>query len=193
MCTDPETKTDRTTSEKQPKETEKEKQTSDSQVQQIVDETTTVQQNDETNGKQIEQIFEIVYLNNGDRRPHAIVEVRERKRTGLLDTGAQASIVSEDCLEEMELWSDQLMPTERIIATADATRHTPKGKMYVEFVFNDIRSTIPVLVGPIGRNRLILGVDFKMAYGIRLDLPAQKYCMSHDPETRHRHSNTSRL
>lgn len=190
MCTDSEARKDPTTSEKQVEESNSEEERSDEQRQAtgdrdapIVDEAT-IEKRDDSVEAQTEQIFEIVYLHNGDRRPHAVVEVRGRKRTGLLDTGAQASIVSEDCLEEMQLWSDRLVPTERIIATADATRHTPKGKLYVEFVFNNVRTTIPILVGPIGRNRLILGMDFMMAYGIKLDLPAQTYCMSHDPETR---------
>lgn len=185
MCTDSDRKIETNTSPREPnkeleerKRSKEETRTTGERDIAVVEETAI-----EPKG-QTEQIFEIVYINNGDRRPYALVEVRGVKRYGLLDTGAQSSVISEDWLEEMHLWSDELVPTERIIATVDATRHAPKGKLYVDFTFNEEKATIPVLVGPIGKKRLILGIDFMMTYGIKLDIPRQKYSMTCSPEVR---------
>lgn len=129
-------------------------------------------------GENNTQVFEIVYANERDKRPHALVEVRGRKVLGLLDTGAQASVISEDSIDQLHLWADSIVETDRIISTADSTRHSAKGKLYIDFLFSGIKSRIPVLIGPIGKNRLILGIDFMLANGVHLDFLGQKYHIS---------------
>lgn len=97
------------------------------------------------------------------------VYVKGQPRIGLLDTGAQVTVLGEQALANWKNWADELLPVDRSIRTADSTVHRILGQLDVSYTYKDITKIVPTLVAPI-RSDLILGIDFMKAFGLQMTL-----------------------
>lgn len=102
-----------------------------------------------------------------DNRPHAEVHIHSVKLVGLLDSGANCSILgrgSEDLLKYLQLKTHD---ESAIIRTADGTSHNVVKGVQLPITYDGKQLTISVLVVPSIAKELILGMDFWRAFNIR--------------------------
>lgn len=103
----------------------------------------------------------------GYNRPYLYVKVFDEKIKGLLDSGAQASVMNVIMYESMKEEGVNLNECNVAISTADGTTHKALGYVNVPHVVKNIKRTIPTLVVEQAAVRLILGMDFWNAFRIK--------------------------
>lgn len=81
-----------------------------------------------------------------DERPYAIVKIYEIETRGLLDSGAQASIVNEKLSTELMARGLKLRECDIFVTTADGSCHKVLGYMNIPFNLNGVRRIIATLV-----------------------------------------------
>lgn len=104
---------------------------------------------------------------NSDDRPYLLTNVNGNKFKGLLDSGAQSSIMNEKTYEKMRKDGLKLEKCDIVIATCDGTTHDALGYVNVPFTVRNVKRTIPTLVVAQMEANLILGIDFWNAYRIK--------------------------
>lgn len=104
---------------------------------------------------------------DNDDRPYAFVKIFDIRAKGLLDSGAQASIVNELLAKQLQSKGVVLLECDIFVTTADGTCHKVMGYMNIPFCLKGIPRTIATLVVKQACVELILGYDFWQAYNIR--------------------------
>lgn len=102
-----------------------------------------------------------------DDRPFLFVDIAERKFRGLLDSGAQLSVMGTEIYEYLLSKGHELYPCNIAITTVDGTAHMAMGYMKVKYTVKGIKRVIPTLVVAQSSAELILGIDFWNAYRIK--------------------------
>lgn len=104
---------------------------------------------------------------NEDERPYLFTNIIDIKVQGLLDSGAQSSIMNGNTYRKMKEKGLGLKYCNVVITTADGTGHKALGYVDVPYVVRNIRRIIPTLVVEQAAMNLILGWDFWSAYRIK--------------------------
>lgn len=109
----------------------------------------------------------IVYDFSGDNRPHAIVKINTTSLKGLLDSGANCTILGKGC--ETLLDDCNLVTTPYItnLKTADGTTHKSTQVVDLPITFNGKTKTLQTLLVPTLSKTLILGMDFWFLFNIK--------------------------
>lgn len=103
-----------------------------------------------------------------DKRPYLFVRIFDGKEKGLMDSGAESSIMNENLYNQLkETEQLTLHKCNVFISTADGTSHKALGYVEVPYVVKKIKRVIPTLVVRQSSAKLILGIDFWNAFRIR--------------------------
>lgn len=102
-----------------------------------------------------------------DNRPYALVNVFDIEAKGLLDSGAQASIINAIIAEQLEARGLKLRECEIYITVADGSRHPVMGYMNIPFVLNGVKRRVATLVIRQACVPMVLGMDFWNAFQIK--------------------------
>lgn len=104
---------------------------------------------------------------DGDNRPHAKVNILGHEIVGLLDSGANLSVLgqnSENLIKKLKL---PLIPFISNIKTADGTSHLVTSYVDLPIYYNKTLHNLKTIIVPSLTNELILGMDFWTLFGIR--------------------------
>lgn len=119
-------------------------------------------------------IDELFVQVQGDERPFVRVSVMGREMLGLLDSGAQCSVLgngSENFVKSMKL---TLYPSSVKVKTAGGNCVPVKGYVHLPITFNNTTKIINTLVAPELKRKLILGYgDFWKAFEVRPSVPME--------------------
>lgn len=110
----------------------------------------------------------LIYYPNADARPHISIIANGISLTGLLDTGAHATVFGRDLYEGIVDWRTELQPIETVIITADGKPHSVLGALLLEYSLNGTKRVVPTLVADIQMKRPIFGMNFQRCFGIGL-------------------------
>lgn len=108
----------------------------------------------------------IFFPKGTDNRPHAVVTVRGRKVTALIDTGSQITIMGTNVMTNVSEWGERIEPYIGSLHMADLTQTKPVGQIFVEYEYEGIRHTVPTIILAGKTNHLILGMNFISVFNI---------------------------
>lgn len=103
---------------------------------------------------------------DGDNRHFLNVSVKSRKLIGLLDSGANISVLGKNALELANKLKLKIYSYNNSVKTADGKPHTVIGFVYLPISFNKTTHVIETLLVPTISSELILGMDFWTAFEI---------------------------
>jgi hypothetical protein len=85
-----------------------------------------------------------------DNRPYISVEVLGLKLLGMLDSGAQVTVLGKDSLKVLKLINLDIIPSSKKvkIQTADGSQHNVCGLAYIPFTFNDRTEIVQTYIVP---------------------------------------------
>lgn len=119
------------------------------------------------------EVSELRLKVDGDNRPFVNVDVLGVKLIGLLDSGAQISIVgfgSEKLLKKLKL---KLLPTRTKLTAAGGSRLEVLGYVNLPVSFHGQTKIVTTLVAPAMKRRLILGMNFWRMFNIEPAIQGQ--------------------
>lgn len=97
--------------------------------------------------------------------PHVRVAIFQTTIDALLDSGASVSVTNSIAL--IERYGLKILPSPIRICTADHTQYTCVGYANIPITFRNLTKVISVIIVPQITRKLILGVDFWKAFGIK--------------------------
>lgn len=101
-----------------------------------------------------------------DKRPYAPVEIDGKTVLGLLDSGAQMSVLSFRNEQDLKHWNGKVSAADKTITTADGKVHQAFAVIEIPITYNRQSHILPVLAFKANRDRLILGMDFWQRFGV---------------------------
>lgn len=102
-----------------------------------------------------------------DNRPYTIVDICDQAITGLLDSGAQVTVIGSDLADIVLKSNVHKENSSIIIKTVDGTQHQVTAMVNLEISYNKQKKILNVLLVPSLPNKLILGMDFWAKFDIR--------------------------
>lgn len=112
------------------------------------------------------QVETIIPSTESDNRPHAEIKICGSDFTGLLDSGANISILGKGGNDFVAKNNLETKATGMIIKTADGTHHRPAGMITVPVEFcNKTRNVRLYVIESIGKS-LVLGMNFWNCFGL---------------------------
>ena len=106
-----------------------------------------------------------------DPRPYAQVSIGEREMSGLLESGAEVSILGKNCLEIVNSLHLSVIPVPSTnITTADGTKQKILGKIITPVKYNNEEKEITFFLVPNLDQELYLGVDFWREFQLAPDI-----------------------
>lgn len=112
------------------------------------------------------EVNELFVKVDGDNRPFAKVHVMGREMIGLLDSGAQRSILGIGCKKLVKSLNFKIFPTDVSLKTVSGTPVEVEGYVHLPVTFNDETKIIKALITPNLPRRLILGYDFWRVFNL---------------------------
>lgn len=105
-----------------------------------------------------------------DPRPHAQVKANGFTMSGLLDTGAHATVLGYNQLNDIEQYNinKKLINASVGIRTADGTVHKAMGIVKALYEYDGRVNEVQSIVMATSSKKLLLGIDFMAAFDIRL-------------------------
>lgn len=104
---------------------------------------------------------------SGDNRPHVQVSINGESFTGLLDSGAQSTVVGSPFYPYIKQLDLKVTSCSAVVKTADATEHVIQVAVDLPIQFNNIIRTISALYVPTMPKLMIAGMDFWQKFDIR--------------------------
>jgi Reverse transcriptase (RNA-dependent DNA polymerase) len=115
-----------------------------------------------------ENVEELIFNTEDDKRPRAKVEILGLTISGLLDSGASCTVLGKGALAIAKQLGLCIFQKENTtIKTADGTRHEVPGYIYAPICFDGRLRIIPTLLIPTLNRELILGIDFWENFDIK--------------------------
>lgn len=139
--------------------------------------------------KKYQELSAIIINLPDDNRPYADVTINGRKIRGLLDSGANITILGNGYEEFVDIQGLPRTKMNTILRTADGAQHVINEYVKIPFEFNGKRRIITTLVSPSIKKPLILGTDFWNSFRIRpticeeIEVFDEKECMVTEPHT----------
>lgn len=119
-----------------------------------------------------------------DQRPHITVKIFGKPVTGLLDSGASRSFLSQEGLEKMSLSKGEAMrPSSTTVATASGSRMPVEGIMVLPVELEGRMKLIEFLIVKKLSSPLILGVDFWKKMSLLPDISQGMWKFSQEEDT----------
>lgn len=112
------------------------------------------------------EIGELIVRVDGDNRPFAKVDVMGIPVIGLLDCGAQMTVLGFGCDKLLRDLKLKLQSTDLKLTTAGGSRLEVKGYVDLPVTFNGKTQLVTTVVAPTLKRRLILGMNFWNVFGI---------------------------
>lgn len=111
----------------------------------------------------------VEYISNldGDNRPYANVSIGQKQIQGLLDSGANCTILGKGALEFIKANNLKQHTVNTVLKTADSTNHTANSYVNLPIRFKNKTRTVATLVVPSLSKGLILGMDFWNIFDIK--------------------------
>lgn len=112
------------------------------------------------------QLAALKTVPKNDRRPHLAVDINGFVIDGLLDSGANITILgkgNDELVKSLKINAPITKPLS--IRTADGTTHSTRAD--IPYTTNGTTKTVPTLLIPTITTQLILGTDFWDAFNIR--------------------------
>lgn len=106
------------------------------------------------------EIEELIVQVDGDNRPFAKVDILGFSVIGLLDCGAQMTVLGVGCDKLLRDLKLKLLPTDLKLTTAEGSRLNVKGYVNLPITFNGKTRLVTAIVAPTLNRRLILGMNF---------------------------------
>lgn len=103
----------------------------------------------------------------GDNRPHATISVLGHTILGLLDSGANLTVLGHNSINLLNKLKLPQIPLLSNIKTADGTLHLVTSYVNLPIYFNKTLHTVKTIVVPSLTKELILGMDFWTLFGIK--------------------------
>lgn len=114
------------------------------------------------------ELAALITVPKNDKRPHLNVEINGYVIGGLLDSGANITILGRGNDELIKsLMSQAPMSKQLSIRTADGTIHHTRAVINVPYTANGATKMVSTLIIPTITTQLILGTDFWEAFNIR--------------------------
>lgn len=113
------------------------------------------------------QIHELIINLNNDNRPFVKLSVFDSSLIGLLGSGAHLSILGIGAFKLIKQCGLQIFPSEVSLRTANGEELEVSGFVYLPVTFNGVTKMIDTLVVPSLKRRILLGMNFWRAFGIR--------------------------
>lgn len=110
---------------------------------------------------------ELIINTADDNRPHVDVNIFGETLSGLLDSGANTTILGSGAMKLINRLNLRATPLNAIVKTADGTQHVLSSAVEVPFEFNNKCRIILTLILPTLTKPLILGMDFWTAFNIK--------------------------
>lgn len=111
--------------------------------------------------------FKNICINvNNDNRPFVHIKVKDENLIGLLDSGANCSVLGKDCYDRVKKLELELYPANGYISTADSTKHFVEHSANLPIEIDGKSGELSVLLIPTLNKELILGMDFWKQFGI---------------------------
>lgn len=114
----------------------------------------------------IQEMKSQITIPANDNRPHIAVTVNGHSITGLLDSGANVTMLGKGTERLVETLTLRRSKYPMSIRTADGTHHEAPHVADVPYTVNGETRTVETLVMPSIKTPLILGTDFWRAFGI---------------------------
>jgi transposase InsO family protein len=107
-----------------------------------------------------------------DNRPYISVEVLGLKLLGMLDSGAQVTVLGKDSLKVLKLINLDIIPSSKKvkIQTADGSQHNVCGLAYIPFTFNNKTEIVQTYIVPSLSKQLFCGMDFWSTFDIEITI-----------------------
>lgn len=98
--------------------------------------------------------------NDGDPRPYATITINSKTITGLLDSGATVSVLGRGAIALLEELGVKYKKVQSNITTADGTKNTIEGYVWLPVVFGNQTENIQFCIVPNLKSPVYLGIDF---------------------------------
>lgn len=102
----------------------------------------------------------------GDNRPHCEVSIFREKISGLLDSGANVSVLGKGAEKLLEKWNLERREQNAWVRTADGNRLKATESVILPMQFNGKTKYVQVLIVPEITKTLILGMNFWNSFSI---------------------------
>lgn len=114
----------------------------------------------------IATISSLIHQIANDNRPHAVVRIFSDELTGLLDSGANVTVLGNGCEELIDKWGIESNNKRMTVCTADGTKLRSHGSITLPLEYNGKRKYIKAIIIPEISKQLILGMNFWQSFGI---------------------------
>lgn len=104
---------------------------------------------------------------SGDNRPHAKVSILGHEIVGLLDSGANLTVLGHNSLQFIKKLKLTTIPIISNIKTADGSIHLVNSYVNLPIYYNKTLHTVKTIIVPSITKELILGMDFWTLFGIK--------------------------
>jgi transposase InsO family protein len=118
--------------------------------------------------------FSCSALSNFDTRPHISVTIYGHEMMGLLDSGADCTVLGENGLGLIEKMSLSTRHSKGVVKTADGGKHLVVATADLPFVFSDNCRIVKTLIVPTFPRKLILGINFWKEFQIEPTMSGNK-------------------
>lgn len=105
---------------------------------------------------------------NEDPRPHVEIELGGVRIVGLLDSGADCSLLGKGCGDLISALGVQTSDSSSIVITADGTHHVVTKEVRLPVLYSNISRELRFILMPNLARKLILGIDFFNAFNIQI-------------------------
>lgn len=112
------------------------------------------------------QINSLILNLVGDNRPYAEVLIKSHKILGLLDSGANVTVLGKNAHALINQLNLTTIPIKTSILTADGRSHSANSLVVLPITYNKQTFNIQTLIIPSLTKELILGMDFWTAFEI---------------------------
>ena len=116
---------------------------------------------------ELKHLSAIIINTENDNRPHAVITVLGRSVTGLLDSGANCSLLGGKAIKMVEELQLKKGTVKGGIQTADGTKHGIETFVNLPIAYNGRNENLPTLLVPSLPDCVILGMNFWNKFGVR--------------------------
>ena len=102
-----------------------------------------------------------------DNRPFVKVSICKKEFVGLLDSGAQISVVGTDLQFLLKDNTIQKKSVNAVLKTADGTQYVINQSIIIPIIYNSVLKHLEVLFAPSISHSIILGIDFWKIFDIK--------------------------